>query len=50
MPNMNIPLPEDLHKRVKLAALMADKPLKDFFTESLERHVQKLQKEKKIPV
>lgn len=43
MPNINIVLPDDLHKRLKLAALMADKPIKDFFIETLEKHVQNAQ-------
>ena len=38
---MNITLPDELHKKVKLAALMQDKALKDFFIDSLEKHVKK---------
>ena len=39
MPNINITLPDDVHKQLKLKALLADKPLKDFFIETLERRV-----------
>ena len=38
MPNINIEVPEDLHKQLKLKALLEDKALKDYFTEILEKH------------
>lgn len=37
MPNINMELPEELHKQLKLKALMEDKALKDFFIELLEK-------------
>lgn len=40
MPNINMELPEDLHKQLKLKALMEDKPLKDFFIELLEKRAK----------
>ena len=40
MVNINIELPEDLHKKLKVQALMNDKPIKDYFIEILEKHAK----------
>lgn len=41
MPNINITLPDDVHKQLKLKALLADKPLKEFFIETLQKRIEK---------
>ncbi len=35
MVNINIEIPDDLHKKVKLAAIKTDKTVKDFIIEKL---------------
>ncbi|HHE36620.1 MAG TPA: toxin-antitoxin system HicB family antitoxin [Candidatus Woesearchaeota archaeon] len=37
MVNINIEIPEDLHKKIKLASIMQDVTLKDYVTRVLER-------------
>lgn len=41
MPNINIEIPEELHKRMRLSALMSDLTVKEFFIRTLERTVTK---------
>lgn len=41
MVNINIEIPDDLHKKAKLAAAIDDKTLKQFVIEELERSVKK---------
>jgi uncharacterized protein (DUF1778 family) len=36
MTNINIEIPDDIYKKVKLAAIMQDKSVKDFIIERLE--------------
>ena len=36
MVNVNIPIDDDLHKQLKLAALMQDKTLKEYIISALE--------------
>jgi len=44
MPNINITLPDDVHKQLKLKALLADKALKEFFIETLQRRIEMTEK------
>jgi len=44
MVNVNIGIPDDLHKRLKIAAITADRTLKDHIIARLE---QRLQEEKR---
>ena len=37
MVHINIPLPETLHKRLRLAAAMDERTIKDLINEALER-------------
>lgn len=40
MPNINMELPEELHKKVKIAALMSDTSLKDYVINVLEKRAK----------
>ncbi len=35
MVNINIEIPDDLHRRLKLAAILQDRTIKDLFTDLL---------------
>ena len=39
MPNINIPIADELHKEIKIAALLEDKTLKEYILETLEQEV-----------
>ena len=41
MVNINIEIPDDLHKKMKIKALMKEKPIKDYFIEILEKHAKR---------
>ena len=41
MVNVNIPISVELHKQVKLKALLADKTLKDYIIDALRAEVSK---------
>ncbi len=40
MANINIKIPDDIYKKVKLAAIMQDKTVKDFIIERLEQKMK----------
>jgi hypothetical protein len=39
MVNINIELPDEIHKRIKILAAMSGKPIKEIFVEALEESV-----------
>jgi predicted HicB family RNase H-like nuclease len=39
MVNINIEVPDDIHKRIKILAAMQDIPLKDFIIQTLEENI-----------
>lgn len=41
MPNINIAIPDELHKKIKLKAVMTDKTLKDYILEAIQEEVDK---------
>ena len=41
MANINIEIPDDIYKKVKLAAITKDKTVKAFIIEQLEQKMQK---------
>jgi len=41
MVNINMPIPEELHKKAKISATIDGKSLKDFLIEILEDRVKK---------
>lgn len=41
MVNINITLPDDLHKQIKIAAASNDMTIKDIINDALERRVRK---------
>ncbi|MFP4524397.1 MAG: hypothetical protein ACLFO2_03755 [Candidatus Woesearchaeota archaeon] len=41
MTNINISIPDDLHKELKVAAAIEEKPLKTVVVERLEAHARK---------
>jgi predicted HicB family RNase H-like nuclease len=41
MVNINITLPDELHKKLKVAAAMSDNSLKDFINNALEKKMSK---------
>ncbi|MBW2983310.1 type II toxin-antitoxin system HicB family antitoxin [Candidatus Woesearchaeota archaeon] len=41
MTNINISIPDDLHKELKVAAAMEDKPLKELVIERLRKYGSK---------
>lgn len=41
MANINIPLPPDLHKQLKLASLQQDTSLKEFIIQALDKKMRK---------
>ena len=40
MPNLNIVIPDELHKQIKLKAVMTDKTLKEFILDAIEEEVK----------
>ncbi|PIZ54555.1 3-hydroxyacyl-CoA dehydrogenase [Candidatus Woesearchaeota archaeon CG_4_10_14_0_2_um_filter_57_5] len=40
MPNVNIELPDELHKQAKLCSLLLGIPLKDYIAQSLEEKLR----------
>jgi hypothetical protein len=38
--NINIEIPDELHKKLKLASLLEDKTLKEFVIETLEKRAK----------
>jgi len=39
--NINVPISEELHKKIKLKALMEDKTLKEFILDSIKEETAK---------
>lgn len=39
MVNINIEIPDDLHKKIKLQSVIQDKTLKDFIIKELEEYI-----------
>ena len=46
MVNINIEIPEELHKKVKLASIMQDLTLKDYIIKILEQKAKQLKHNK----
>lgn len=44
MANINIEIPDDVYKRVKLAAILHDKTVKEFITQQLEEEMRRRKK------
>jgi len=41
MTNINIIIPDDLHKKIKLQAVKEDKSIKEFIIQALENEIKK---------
>jgi predicted HicB family RNase H-like nuclease len=41
MVNINIEIPDDVHKKVKLAAVLADKTIKSYIIDALAENLKK---------
>jgi len=41
MTNINIEIPDELHKRIKIQCAVEEKTLKDFIVESVEQRLKK---------